>query len=280
MPRFDGIPGGDAEVIEVESIPWLPQTLSPGLVRGGSYLIAGPPGIGKSTLANQVAGALAKLGVKVLYIATEQGLGDLKRAVERIHGDGGHHVSQTLRENLYVDDSVGDVDALPRFLTRRVLTDGQEYHGAQVIILDSIQGRGLASTASVKYRALYEFLEHAKGQGVVTILIGHVTKKGEIAGPRDLEHNVDAVLYIRNAFRLRLLFVPKNRFGPARLDPMVLMMDGRGRWWCRRTPRRAVARFTDIAALVKSWPRGKHLCRCRGMVRAPNSTLRFCRARR
>jgi DNA repair protein RadA/Sms len=63
----------------------------------------------------------------------------------------------------------------------------------------------------------------------VTILIGHVTKRGEIAGPRDLEHNVDCVLYLRNAFRLRLLFVPKNRFGPARLDPLVLMMDARGR---------------------------------------------------
>jgi DNA repair protein RadA/Sms len=221
MPRFDNIPDDHAEIIEVVAIPWLTAAASPGLVHGGSYLVYGPPGIGKSTLANQVAGNLAKHGIKVLYVATEQGLGDLKRATERIHGNGGRRVSQALRENYYFDDTVGDVENLPRFLTRRVLTDGQDYHGVQAIVVDSIQGRGVASTATQKYRALYEFVETAKGQGIVTILIGHVTKKGEIAGPRELEHNVDCVLYIRNAFRLRLLFVPKNRFGPARLDPLV-----------------------------------------------------------
>jgi DNA repair protein RadA/Sms len=64
---------------------------------------------------------------------------------------------------------------------------------------------------------------------LVSILTGHVTKKGQIAGPKDLEHNVDCVMYIRRAFRLRPFFVPKNRFGPAVLDPLVLMMDDRGR---------------------------------------------------
>src|SRR5439155_17250557 len=99
----------------------------------------------------------------------------------------------------------------------------------QIILIDSVQGRRLAATATQKYHALYEFIENAKAQGIVTILICHVTKRGEIAGPRALEHNVDCVLYIRSAFRLRLLFVPKNRFGPARLDPVVLMMDAKGR---------------------------------------------------
>jgi len=229
MPTLNNIPDGVAEIIPVRSIPWLSQTASPGLIRGGCYLVAGPPGIGKSTLANQVAGGLAKHGVKVLYVSTEQGLGDLKRGVERIHGRGNGRLSQALRDNYYIDDSLGDVDNLPRFLTRRVLTDGQDYHGVQVIVIDSVQGRGLASTATQKYRALYEFIESAKAQGIVTILIGHVTKKGEIAGPRDLEHNVDCVLYIRSAFRLRLLFVPKNRFGPASLEPLVLTMDTKGR---------------------------------------------------
>jgi predicted ATP-dependent serine protease len=64
---------------------------------------------------------------------------------------------------------------------------------------------------------------------LVSILIGHVTKKGQIDGPKDLEHNVDCVMYIRRAFRLRPFFVPKNRHGPAVLDPLVLMMDDRGR---------------------------------------------------
>src|SRR5437773_1287595 len=99
MPKFDDIPPGGAEVVSVKSIPWLSQTAEPGLVRGGCYLFTGPPGIGKSTLANQLAGGLAKQGVKVLYISTEQGLGDLKRCVERIHGSRNGRLPQALRDN-------------------------------------------------------------------------------------------------------------------------------------------------------------------------------------
>jgi DNA repair protein RadA/Sms len=117
---------------------------------------------------------------------------------------------------------------LPRFLARPVLTEGEEYHGIQAIVVDSVQGRGLSAAATQKYRALYEFAENAKAQGLLTILIGHVTKKGQIAGPKDLEHNVDCVLYIRRAFRLCPFFIPKNRFGPAVLDPIVLVMDEKG----------------------------------------------------
>jgi DNA repair protein RadA/Sms len=128
-----------------------------------------------------------------------------------------------------MDDSVDDIDTLPKFLARRVLTDGQDYHNTQVLVVDSVQGRGLSAAATQKYRALYEFGENAKAQGLITLLIGHVTKKGQIAGPKDLEHNVDCVIYLRRAFRLRPLFVPKNRFGPAVIDPIVLLMDERGR---------------------------------------------------
>lgn len=109
------------------------------------------------------------------------------------------------------------------------MTEGEEYHGTQALVLDSVQGRGLSPSATRKYRALYEFAEQAKANGLITVLVGHVTKRGQIAGPRDLEHNVDAILYIRRAFRLRPFFVPKNRFGPAVLDPIVLLMDSRGR---------------------------------------------------
>jgi DNA repair protein RadA/Sms len=72
-------------------------------------------------------------------------------------------------------------------------------------------------------------MQTAKAHGLFVLLLGHVTKEGQIAGPRDLEHNVDVVIYLRHAFRLRLLFVPKNRFGAALLDPLMLMMDERGR---------------------------------------------------
>ena len=229
MPRIEDIAEKGPDSIEVPSLPWLGKAISPGLIRGGVYLVAGEPGIGKTTLAIQILGDLASQSIKVFYVTTEQGLGDLKRAVTRIHGDSGGQLPKAIQDKFLLDDSIDDIDALPRFLARRVLTEGEEYHGVQAIVVDSVQGRGLAPTATQKYRALYEFAENAKAQRLITLLIGHVTKRGQIAGPKDLEHNVDCVMYIRRAFRLRPFFVPKNRFGPAVLDPLVLMMDEKGR---------------------------------------------------
>lgn len=229
MPKLDDITSKGPDHVEVPSLPWLTRAIEPGFIRGGVYLLAGEPGIGKTTLAIQVLGDLAKRDIQGLYLTTEQGLGDIKRAVQRIHGGSDGSLPKAIRENFFFDDTIEDIDSLPRFLARRVLTEGEEYHGVQALVVDSVQGRGLSSAATQKYRALYEFAENAKAQGLLTLLIGHVTKKGQIAGPKDLEHNVDCVLYIRRAFRLRPFFVPKNRFGPAVLDPLVLIMDDRGR---------------------------------------------------
>ncbi|MEW6048501.1 MAG: ATPase domain-containing protein [Bacillota bacterium] len=229
MPRLVEIATKGPEKTPIPDLPWLERALGGGFTRGGVYLLAGEPGIGKTTLAVQALGALAAQGMKVLYVTTEQSLADLKRAVQRIHAQPDDRLPPRLEDNFLLDDSIDDIDSLPRFLARRILTEGEEYHGIQAIVIDSVQGRGLSPAATRKYKALYEFAEHAKAQGLVTILIGHVTKRGQIAGPRDLEHNVDAILYIRRAFRLRPFFVPKNRFGPAVLDPVVLVMDSRGR---------------------------------------------------
>jgi DNA repair protein RadA/Sms len=259
MPKFDDIISKGPDVIELASLPWLGKAIKPGLIRGGVYLLAGEPGIGKTTLAIQVLGELAKQGVKVLYLTTEQGLGDLKRAITRIHGESEGQLPKPIRDNFFFDDTIEDIDALPRFLARRVLTEGEEYHGIQAIVVDSVQGRGLASTATQKYRALCEFAENAKAQGLVSILIGHVTKKGQIAGPKDLEHNVDCVMYIRRAFRLRPFFVPKNRFGPAMLDPLVLMMDNRGR--LKESPHMAAksSAVLGYAGIGEELAEGRHL---------------------
>ncbi|HWP60837.1 MAG TPA: ATPase domain-containing protein [Candidatus Acidoferrales bacterium] len=229
MPKPDDIETKGPERIKVPDLPWLERALNGGFIRGGVYLLAGEPGIGKTTLSIQVLGSLNKCDIRSLYLTTEQGLGDLKRAVTRIHGQGDSGLPKHIREGFFLDDSIEDIDSLPRFLARRVLTEGEEYHGVQAIVIDSVQGRGLSATATQKYRALYEFAENAKAQGIVTILVGHVTKKGQIAGPKDLEHNVDCILYIRRAFRLRPFFIPKNRFGAAVLDPIVLVMDEKGR---------------------------------------------------
>jgi DNA repair protein RadA/Sms len=229
MPRIDDIDTRGPEKIQISDLPWLEHALDGGFIRGGVYLLAGEPGIGKTTLSIQVLGSLARQDIKSLYVTTEQGLGDLKRTVLRIHAKGDKTLPPYIRNSFFFDDSIEDIDSLPRFLARRVLTEGEEYHGIQAIVIDSVQGRGLSASATRKYRALYQFAENAKAQGLVTILVGHVTKKGQIAGPKDLEHNVDCVLYIRRAFRLRPFFVPKNRFGPAVLDPMVLTMDDDGR---------------------------------------------------
>lgn len=130
---------------------------------------------------------------------------------------------------MLVETALDDLEELPKLFGRRILAPGQEYFGVKFIVVDSIQGRGVSATATKKYRSLYEFTELSKAHGVVTVLVGHVTKGGQIAGPKDLEHNVDCVMYMRRAFRLRPFFVPKNRFGPAVINPIVLYMDGKGR---------------------------------------------------
>src|SRR6266566_775534 len=228
MPRIGEIVRKGSEFIEVPSLPWLNRALNGGFVRGAVYLLAGGPGLGKTTLTNLLLGDMASRGRKVLYISTEQALGEFRTALERLHAKGGI-LPNAIVQNFYADDTVDDVDALPKFLTRKLLTAGEEYHGVEVIAIDSVQGRGLSSNATRKYTALYEFSNMARAQGLVLILVGHVTKSGAIAGPKNLEHNVDCILYLRRAFRLRPFFIQKNRFGPDVSEPIVLIMDERGR---------------------------------------------------
>lgn len=222
------ISGEEVSRLSLGRLPWLSEALGGGLVPGGIYLLAGEPGIGKSTLAMQILGAAAEEGLSGLYVATEQSLADVKGAAVRILGDGGKLPSR-VQEHVWVDTTVDDLEDLPKFLTRRVVPPGQDYFGTRVLVLDSIQGRGVSATSSKKYNALYDFNDQAKATGIVVLLVGHVTKGGQIAGPKDLEHNVDCVMYMRRAFRLRPFFVPKNRYGPAVIDPVVLEMDRKGR---------------------------------------------------
>ncbi|MBW2038058.1 MAG: AAA family ATPase [Deltaproteobacteria bacterium] len=227
MPKISDIEDKGKERLAIPHLPWLKKSIGSDLIKGGIYLLAGEPGIGKTTLALQILGDLSRQGVKVLYIPTEQSMSDIKRVVNRIYDLESDEVRSSISENLYID-TIDDLAMLPWFLNHRILPPEREYYGCEIIVIDSLQGGGLSTGVGEKYKALLDFVDTAKGTGISCLFVNHVTKSGEIAGPKALEHAVDCIIYIRRALRLRPLFVPKNRFGPAMLDPLVLIMDEQG----------------------------------------------------
>jgi len=226
MPKITEIVEKGDKTLDISNVPWLKKSIGSDFIKGGIYLLAGEPGIGKTTLSLQILGELSRQGIKVLYLPTEQSLTDVKRAANRIF-DVPESTKKSLFKNLFIDN-IEDLTMLSWFLNNRVLSKKSEYHGCQFIAIDSLQGGGLSAGAGSKYKALLDFIDIAKNTDITCLLVNHVTKSGGIAGPKALEHAVDCVIYIRRALRLRPLFVPKNRFGPAMLDPLVLIMDKNG----------------------------------------------------
>lgn len=204
-----------------DDLKWLSQRIGK-FVKGGIYLIAGQPGIGKSTLGIQLAADLGRSGKKTLFILTEQSKEDLAQRARLITASWGREEANRALEKVEPEDSVYDIETLPSFLSHQVLAQSGKYFGTTFIVLDSVQGHGLAAAATKKYRQVYEFCRQCKSAGITVLLVAHVTKRGDIAGPKDLEHNVDCVLVMRKAMSYRPLFVPKNRFGPAILKPIPL----------------------------------------------------------
>ncbi len=217
----------EAEHCEIElsdSLAWLHQRIHK-FVSGGIYLLAGQPGIGKSRLSTQIALDLGRRGAKTLYILTEQSKDDLAKVARQMTSDWPRKDAEKALGNIFPEESVYDIENLPTFLGHQVLSSSGNYHGVKLIIIDSVQGHGLSAGSTRKYKQLYDFCRQCKADGTTVILVTHVTKKGDVAGPKDMEHNVDCILVMRRAMIYRPMFVPKNRFGPAIFKPIPLEMD-------------------------------------------------------
>ena len=178
------------------------RVLGGGIVPGSLILIGGDPGIGKSTLLLQVSALLAGQGARVLYVSGEESARQIKMRAKRlgVGGSGMYVLSET---------NMDEIEA-----QRSVLTP-------DYMIVDSIQtvyvpGKNAAPGSVSQVREATSILMRAAKQAGTTIfLVGHVTKEGALAGPRVLEHMVDAVLYFEGDRHqeYRILRAAKNRFG-------------------------------------------------------------------
>ncbi|MGH7725763.1 MAG: DNA repair protein RadA, partial [Candidatus Eiseniibacteriota bacterium] len=180
----------------------LDRVLGGGVVPGSLLLVGGDPGIGKSTLMLQLSRALALADRRVLYVAGEESGPQVRLRAERLG---------TIPDTLLLLCET-DVDA--------VLAHVREAQ-PEVVIVDSIQtalapdATGAAGSVTQVREATLAYLDLAKGAGIPVFLVGHVTKDGAVAGPRVLEHMVDAVLYLEGEryHDVRVLRAAKNRFG-------------------------------------------------------------------
>lgn len=192
------------------------RLLGGGLVPGSLSLIGGDPGVGKSTLMLQLANALANQGMTVLYVCGEESTEQTSLRAQRldIHSDHLYLLNET------------NFTAIQAHV---------EQVKPDIMVVDSIQivykpdlPSSPGSVTQVRETAT-EFLHIAKGQNIAIFLIGHVTKAGEIAGPRVLEHLVDTVLYFEGdrQHHYRMIRVVKNRFGPTD-EVAIFQMQSKG----------------------------------------------------
>ena len=191
----------------------LDRVLGGGLIRGMVVLLGGDPGIGKSTLLLQAADTLASEGV-VLYVSGEESASQIKMRADRL-------------------GMQNDIDVLCETDLDQIIDEATNTR-CSVLIVDSIQtilseeSAGAPASVSQVRAATARLTRYAKETGVIVLIVGHVTKDGNIAGPRVLEHIVDTVLYFEGDRHegLRLLRAVKNRFGSTNEVGVFEMGDG------------------------------------------------------
>jgi len=206
---------GDGGRVPTE-IPEMDRVLGGGLMQGGVVLLAGEPGIGKSTLLLQVLCRLGRAGQRVLYVSGEESAAQIRMRAERI-GE--------IPPGLWVLGEV-DLDAIEEAVKEL---------DPSVLAVDSVQTLSSPALASAPgsvgqvREAAAHLIRMAKPRGMPAIIVGHVTKEGAIAGPRVLEHLVDTVLSFEGdrSHSFRILRTAKNRFGPTH-EIGVFEMTGEG----------------------------------------------------
>jgi DNA repair protein RadA/Sms len=217
-PALIAIKGGKGRLATFETLaaatidaPRLPtgmaeldRVLGGGLVAGSAVLVGGDPGIGKSTLLLQAAAKLAETGARVVYLSGEEAPAQVRMRATRL---GLAHAPVALGTETNLANIVATLGStVPPVL---VIIDS-----VQTLWSESVEAapgtitqlRGCASA----------LISHAKGSGSTLVLVGHVTKDGQIAGPKVIEHIVDTVLYFEglSGHQFRVLRAVKNRFGP------------------------------------------------------------------
>ena len=181
----------------------LDRSLGGGLVAGSAILIGGDPGIGKSTLLLQAMATMAHAGARTLYFSGEEATAQVQMRAKR----------------LGLADAPLKLGAATNL--RDILTTLDQAETPAAIVVDSIQTlyadhvESAPGTVSQVRTCAHELISYAKRRGTVMIIVGHVTKDGQIAGPRLLEHMVDTVLYFEGdrGHQFRILRAVKNRFG-------------------------------------------------------------------
>lgn len=198
------------------AMPEVDRPLGGGVVPGSVILWGGEPGIGKSTLILQVCHAMAKAGRSVLYASGEESEAQIKMRAERLGAAD---------EDLFVY-SGGNLDAI---------VSEAEKEKPSMLVIDSIQTMYLSANESpmgspAQIRDCTAVLVRlAKSENIAVMIIGHVTKEGNLAGPRILEHMVDVVFYLEGdrSYQFRVLRTVKNRFGST-AESGLFVMEGQG----------------------------------------------------